>query len=180
MDLKIVKTYASNDLAEPDKVIERMEGSWQAAYRNTQLALVATLVTLHQHGDRPTAVTRANRIVNAVKIGGNSKAVVEWLSTFGFVMGDDAVAEAPDRATIEERCKGPKGGFQKAKELMWWTLKPQNPFKGWNLQAVLMKAVADAAKFEKVANDEPDKADVIDIDPVLLAGVQHLLEAVGE
>lgn len=172
MELKVVKSYRKDDIANPDGVIERMEGSWQAAYRNTQIALVATLVDCYLHGDKPTAVERANRIVEAVAHGGNAKAVVEWLVSFGFVVGDKAFAEAPDRDTIEERAKA---GFEAAKNLMWWTLKPQKPFEGWSFEAALNKVLADAQKFAKMAADDPEAAAKIKIDMGLVDDVAALI-----
>lgn len=172
MELKIVKSYRKDDIANPDGVIERMEGSWQAAYRNTQIALVATLVDCYLHGDKPTAVDRANRIVKAVAHGGNAKAVVEWLVEFGFVVGDNEFATAPDRETIESLANV---GFSDAKALMWWTLKPQKPFEGWSFEVALNKVLADAQRFAKMAKEDPEAAAKIKIDMSLVDDVQALL-----
>lgn len=175
--MKTVKTYKTTDLQNPDKVIDRMEGSWQAAYRNTQVALVATLHACYRDGDRPTAVARANRIVNAVSVAGNGKAIVEWLTTFGFSVGetDDGevgFVDAPSRGELEEILEG---SFKKAQDLMWWKLKPVNPFKGFTLSAKLNAVLAEAYKMDKLLAEGGEDAEKIDIDPEMLAGLETLL-----
>ena len=178
MELKVVKTYNKQDVSNPDKVIDRMESSWQAAYRNTQIAIVATVMDCYIHGDRPTAVKRANRIVNAVTVGGNAKAVVEWFVQMGFVVGNPdpdaktkAFVEAPDRETLKERAGE---NFITAKGLMWWTLKPQNPFEGWTMYAALNKVFSDATgKYAKMAEEGVEG---IDIPEELVKGLAALLE----
>jgi hypothetical protein len=172
MEMKVIKTYKVSDMQNPDAVIKRMESSWQAAYRNTQVALVATVVSLYVSGDKPTAVARANRIVEAVSVAGNAKAIVEWFTTFGFKCDAKAFTEAPERPAIADLCGD---GFKKAKELMWWTLKPQNAFAGFNLSAALTKVLADVDKMNKRAANSEEDATIIKIDPALHRGLIDLL-----
>jgi hypothetical protein len=158
-------------LNDADKCIENMADSWQKAEKLTQIALVSVVVCAYTSGDRPTAVTRANRVVEAAK-GANTKAIVEWFTLMGFTATKDGFTDAPDRTTIRKLAGE---GFADAKELIWSSLKPIKPFAGWNLEAELQKVLTSAGKMsERAANDEAE-GELININEAKLEALKQLL-----
>ena len=166
-------TYNSKTMQDTDKCIDKAVGSWQAARKYTQVALVSIVQSLYLHGDRDTAVKRAERLI-AGAVGANTKAIVEWLVQMGFKVDEKGtkIASAPENDALKE-CVG--DNYSKAKALHWWDLKPMNAFAGFDLASQLKALVEKAEKMEKAANDDPEKASVIKIDQELLSNLEQLV-----
>jgi len=158
-------------LNNADKCIENMADSWQKAEKLTQIALVSVVFCAYQSGDRPTAVARANRVVEAAK-GANTAAIAEWFSLMGFKATKDGFTEAPDRTTIRKLAGE---GFEDAKGLVWSSLKPIKPFAGWSLETELQKVLTSAGKMSaRAANDEAE-GELININEAKLELLKQLL-----
>lgn len=163
----------SKALEDADYAIDVAADSWQAAQKNTQIALVSIVFNMYQHNDTKTTVDRANRLIEVSKAG-NQKAIVEWLVTFGFTAGPEGFTDAPSREVIAERCGT---GFKEAKELQWWTLKPQKPFEGYTTRAALEAFLTKHENMVKTAANDSDKASKIEIDDALVNAVKAALAA---
>ena len=166
-------TYNSKTMQDTDKCIDKAVGSWQAARKYTQVALVSIVQSLYLHGDTDTAIKRGERLITGA-VGANTKAITEWLVQMGFTVNEKGTgfASAPDHKTLEARVGS---NYKTAKELFWWTLKPMNAFAGFDLKKQLEDLIAKAGKMEKAANDDAEKATVINIDQVLLSSLEQLV-----
>lgn len=160
--MKII--YNSEVLANTDKCIEKAVSSWQEAQKRTQIALVSILMAQYRHKDGETTIKRCNTLIEGAKAG-NQKAIVEWLDRMGFRIDAEGIKAAPDNAVIEARAGR---GFADAKALEWWELKPQKPFEGYDLVAAHAALIKKADKMVALAEESPEAAEKINIDPDML------------
>lgn len=172
--VKIMKiVYKGAALQNADKAIEKAITSWQAAQKAVQIALVAILFNLYRSNDGETAIKRLNTLLEGVK-GVNTTAIVEWAVRMGFTVTEDGFQTAPSQEQIEELAGK---GFELAKKLHWWDLKPVNPFAGYNFEdqintvldrtSTMLKRVEEG----KLSDDDAEKV-VIDV-----AQVQRVRDA---
>lgn len=150
---KLKYVIAKND-ADLNLIQGRAVKATHKARDLVQIALVATVIHLAQHGNRTVADQFVAGLGNTV----NSAAVVEWFVQFGGL-------------TVNEEGNG-FGGWQGAdyikdnlnreggaKSTMWWELKKVNPFKGYNADA----AIALLIKNYKAMQTKASKEDVDNI-----------------
>ena len=157
-------TYRQNTLVNVDKCITDAHESWQSTQKKIQIAVVSVIMHIKEHGD----YRKANTLVNGLK-GINQAGVVE-----AFVMQGGQVSEEEKGFSAWDVSKI---DIKTAKATMWWDLKPQNPWKGYNLKDALLKVVSDSSKASKRVFKDADLADVVDIDEELLQGLKDLLAA---
>lgn len=149
---KLKYLVAKND-ADLNLIQGRAVKATHKARDLVQIALVATIIHLAQHGNRTVADQFVAGLGNTV----NSAAVVEWFVQFGGL-------------TVNEEGTG-FGGWQGAdyikdnlnreggaKDTMWWELKKVNPFKGYNADAEIMRLVKNYKAMQaKAQGDDADK-----------------------
>ena len=161
-------TIAKN-VKQLDAQIETAIQSANTMKAAVQQAAVSIIFHAFTHGD----YTRAQTLVDGLGNGINSKAIVEWFVQFGGLTIDE-----------ENKCFGGwkgkdyiKANIETAKSTMWYDLKVQAPFKGFDLNdeiaKLLKKATAMAAEVEKGS----EKAASIKCDLKTLAALTTLSTA---
>lgn len=149
--MAIKYTFAKN-AAELEAIQAKAVKSVNSARVSVQIAAVATIRHAFEHGDW----SYAGKLVEALGSTVNGSALVEWFKTYGGLKTDDnGFCGWSGKGHIE-------ANFQEAKAKMWWVLKPQTPFKGFDLDAALKKVLAAHTRAQKEAEgmSEEDKAKI--------------------
>lgn len=149
-----IKYVFAKDAAGLEKIHASAIRSVAKARVNVQIAAVATIRHAWEHGDYSYAQKLVEGLGNTI----NGAALVEWFVQYG---GLKINAEGKGfggwsgKDYIEQN-------FEAAKAKMWWELKKQSPFKGFDLEAALQKVLKDHATFTKdiEALSDEDKAKV--------------------
>jgi len=139
-----IKYLTPKDAAAVDAIIGRAIKSVNKARVDVQIASVAILMHAEKHGDW----SKANDLVLGLGNTINGKALVEWFVVYGGLIVDEEQGCFVGWSKAEHiRAK-----FSDAKAKMWWDLKVQSPFKGFDLEAALLKVCKDhAAVVKKMA-----------------------------
>ncbi len=148
-------TYVAGTLADAQKLKIRV-----------QIALVGTAIEIQKHGDWP----RANKFIKALGNGLNNNAIVEWCSEYMGLTIDDGAQEF----TGWQGADYIKENFEKAKSVMWFDLKKQNPWKGFDLDAELDKLLKKAAAAQAKLAKDSGLENVVVIDTAKLNKVKLL------
>lgn len=161
--------------AELDKVQDKAIRAATNARNLIQIALVATVHHLAVNHD----VRVARRLVDGLHETVRGKALVQFLAQFGHLnVGEMEVTDETGKATniitftsikgnAEEHAQAVRESWQACKDTMWWSLKQENPYKGFNLQeylnngirqyqAALKKVQAGEAGADKLVTDVND------------------------
>lgn len=123
-----------------------------------------------KHGD----YTMATRLINELADGVRKVALVEY-----FVLAGLKINEEGDGFSYWAGADFIKNKAEELKTTMWWTLKPANPYKGFDLKAelarLLKKAENEAKKAEKFKQaGDADSAELVKIDVEMLASLKAL------
>lgn len=147
-----IKYVFAKNAAELERIQGRAVKAVNSARVTVQVAAVATIHHAYEHGDW----TYAAKLVTALGNTVNGKALVEWFKLYGGLKVDDTGFIGWSGA------EHIKNNFDKAKTTMWWELKAQSPFKGFDLEAALQRVLKEAnATKEKIDGlPEEDKAKV--------------------
>lgn len=169
MTVKTAKTAT----AAAKAIIERIEDvSARASSIQEEIQGIGIDILLHayKHGD----YTLANTLVNTLPDGIRKKGLVAWFEKFGgLVVVGKAFGDWKGKDHI-------KTNMNDAKATKWWSMKPEQPFAGYDLKdklAALVKAAQKKAdeKTELAKQGDSEKADQISIDPALLSQLRKLL-----
>lgn len=149
--IKYVMPKDANELA---KLCNKAVKSVQSARVSVQQAAVGVLFHAFKHGDYSAASTLVADLGNTI----NGKALVEFFVKFGGLKIDEekgAFIGWSGAKHIEDT-------FDEAKATMWWDLKLQQPFKGFDLEAALQRVLKQhKGTLEKVQGmTEEDQAKV--------------------
>lgn len=148
-----IKYTLPKDSAELDKLVAKAIKSVQSARVTVQQAAVAVLHHAYQHGDYSAASGLVEGLGNTI----NGKALVEFFVKFGGLK-INADKKGFDGWSGKEFIKE---HFNDAKATMWWDLKQQQPYKGFDLEAALqsvLKQHKDAqSKLEGLSEEEKAK-----------------------
>jgi len=151
--------YSNKAMSDVNYAISQAHESYQKTRNKVQVAAVSVLRHAFLHGD----YSKANDLINGLQ-GLNQTALVEFFVKFGgFKVGEDekGFVDWNGKEFIEAH-------FQEAKKVMWWELKVQSPYKGFNLKQVLALVISNAEKAqEKVSKDE-SIADKVVIEEAML------------
>ena len=157
--------YIQKVLADVDKCITSAHESYQTTRNKVQVAAVAVLLHAYNHGD----YSKANTLIEGLQ-GLNQAALVEFFVQFGgFTVSED-----------ETGFTGWSGkdhlndNFQAAKDTMWWDLKVQKPWMGFNLNAAIQLVIANADKATARASKNEELVDLVDINAEQLAALKAL------
>jgi hypothetical protein len=128
-----IKYVMPKDAAELAKLCDKAVKSVQTARVNVQQAAVGVLYHAFKHGDYSAATSLVTSLGNTI----NGKALVEFFVKFGGLSIDEekgAFVDWKGKDYIEK-------AFNDAKATMWWDLKLQQPFKGFDLEAALQNVL---------------------------------------
>lgn len=135
---------------ELKKVTDSAVRSAKTMREKIQLALVAILYHAHKHGDYTSASRFANEFNIDVGMGVNRKAIVDFFEKFGglILCTEDANKNG---FTSWEGKEFIRDNFQDAQACMWWTLKPEAPFKALSMEASALAFIAQIRKTRQQA-----------------------------
>lgn len=151
-----IKYVVAKDTKGLETLQDKAIKSVHSARLSIQIALVATILHMGNHGDWTVATRLVDGLGNTV----NGKAVVEYFKRFGNMSVSD---EGFTGFTDKDFKAAILAKLDEAKATMWYELKIQQPYKGFSLEAAL-KAVIKNHKLamDKVA-EKPELADAIDV-----------------
>ena len=144
--IKIGYIMAKITLKTVQKRILTAQTTTQQARVDVQKALLGLVEHVAVHGDKNVILTNAPDWIKSAH-GLNRKAMVDFLVKFGGVVveGSEFVAD-----------KNSKADFKAAKDTDWWTLKVDQPFKGFDLDAKIAALIKEAVKAVETAEKGGD------------------------
>lgn len=158
-----------------NKAIDAVIVTSQTMQAEVQNVAFGILMHAYKHGDYSAAA----RLVNGLADGVRKVGLVAYFEMAGLVVNEkgDGFSDWKGKDFI-------KANADKLKETMWWTLKPANPYKGFDLKAeiarLIKKAENEAKKAEgfKQSGDE-DSAALVKIDVALLTSLKSMAAPAG-
>lgn len=150
--MKAIKYVFAKDVAGLLALQATAIKSVQAARVSIQIAAIATIRHAFEHGDW----TYAQKLVDGLGNTINGAALVEFFKVYGGLTTDD-------KGFIGWKGKDfIEANFEAAKAKMWWELKAQSPFKGFDLEAALQRVIKEHKTMQEkvVGLSEEDKAKV--------------------
>lgn len=128
-----IKYAMPKDAAELAKLCAKAVKSVQSARVSVQQAAVGVLYHAYKHGDYTAATSLVNDLGNTI----NGKALIEFFVKFGGLKVN-AETNSFDGWAGKDYIEA---AFNDAKATMWWDLKVQQPFKGFDLEAALQQVI---------------------------------------
>ena len=160
-----IKYIQPKDAVQVDSLIGKAVKSVNKARVDVQIAAVAILMHAEKHGDW----TKANDLVKGLGNTINGKALVEWFVVYGGLVVDPEADQFSGWTSAQHI----RDKFQDAKSKMWWELKVQSPFKGFDLEAALLKVCKDhaavVAKMAAMPEEDQKKVKLIVNDSTIKA-----------
>ncbi|QHR65407.1 hypothetical protein mellemsur_6 [Escherichia phage mellemsur] len=142
-----IKYTSFKDAAALDKAIESTVKKAHSLRNEIQNVAVGIILHAYHHGD----YTRAESFVNQLGQGVRGKALVDWFVKFGgLVIGENGGKQGFIGWQGAEYIKA---NIDTAKATMWWSMKPEQAFEGFDLQDALEKLIAKAEKALNKANE---------------------------
>lgn len=137
-----------------------------------QIAAVSVLMHAAKHGD----YSKAQVLVDGLGDGVHGGALVAWFQKYGGLLIDSESGEGFNGWSGAEYIRDK---FSEAKEVHWYTLKKQNPYRGFDLSealATLLKRaeLAEKARKDALAANDMDKANKIHVDSNLLGKLKAI------
>lgn len=149
-----IKYISAKDTKALEALQDKAIRSVSSMRVHIQVALVATVIHMGQHGDW----TVASRLVYGLGNSVNGKAIVQWFKDYGNLSTND---EGFTGFTNKDFKAAILATLDAAKEKMWWELKAVNPFKGFSLEAALQAVIKNhKLAIGKVAKGEAKEDDV--------------------
>lgn len=137
---------AFGSVKELDKAIAAVIDASKGLQDNIQAVAVGIMVHCYKHGD----FTRAQTLVDGLGQGVRRAALVEWFHACGLKVDEkEQRFNGFNKAKMEDK-------FEKLKSTPWYTLKPERPFMGFDMQAELERLIKKAERAMKTAADTPD------------------------
>ena len=113
------------------------------------------------------------------------KALVEFLSKFGHVIVGEVVEERDGKnvsvttftrikGTADEHNAAVRGTWEACKDTMWWTLKQENPYKGFSLNDALKAVIKQAKAAQAKAADGAENVSLDDVNDSVIQEVLAL------
>lgn len=130
-----------------------------------QTALVGCVSHWKLTGSNVGLADIVNTFIAELGNGVNQKAVVAWC-----VKHLHMVPNADEDKLLFMPVKASDLDTKAAANQLWYTMKPQQPFAGFNLEAELVKLIKKAEKAGKITDEE--KADKIKVDAKLLSALK--------
>lgn len=158
-----------------NKAIDAVIVTSQTMQAEVQNVAFGILMHAYKHGDYSAAA----RLVNGLADGVRKVGLVAYFELAGLVVNEkgDGFSDWKGKDFIKSQA-------DKLKETMWWSLKPANPYKGFDLKAeiarLIKKAENEAKKAEgfKQAGDA-DSAALVKIDVALLTSLKSMAAPAG-
>jgi len=160
--MSAIKYVMPKTAADLDKVQDKAIRAANNARNLIQIALIATVHHLAINHD----VRVARRLVDGLHETVRGKALVQFLTKYGCLTVGEVEVEDPITAkkskittftgivgNADEHNAKVREVFEEAKETMWWSLKPENPYKGFDLQTYLANGLAQVQKAAKLIEE---------------------------
>lgn len=170
--MSAIKYILPKTSEELDKVQDKAIRAANNARTQVQVALIATIHHLATNHD----VRVARRLVDGLQETVRGKALVEFLVKYGhLVVGEVEVEDQLGKKSKVKTfvsIKGDAGAhntairetWEEAKATMWWSLKPENPYKGFDLNTYIQNGLAQVAKAQKLIDEGKAEPDTLNTD----------------
>ena len=162
MYMKAMK-YNQKALNDVDGSIKAAIASFGKTKNLVQVAAVAILIHAEKCGD----YSKANTLIEGL-VGLNQAALVEFFVQFGGLTVSEG-AKKFDGWNGKSAVKVEEG-----KGVMWYDLKKQNPWAGFNLKAEMLKLVKKADNAIEKAEGAPEYESIVHIDSLVLGELRRL------
>lgn len=168
-----IKYTAFKSAETLNKAIDTVVADSKSLQGNIQNVAWGILCHAVKHGD----YTMAARLVNELADGVRKVALVSYFELAGL-----KVNEAGDGFSDWAGAEFVKSKAEELKSTMWWTLKPANPYKGFDLKAELARLLKRAESENKKAEGfrqagDNASAELVKIDTSMLAQLKALQSA---
>lgn len=163
-------TYAfAKDNAGLTKIQDKAIRAATSARVAIQIALIATVHHLAQFHD----VNMARRLVDGLQETVRGKALVEFLTKYGCLTVGEVITVDKNgkevkglsfdgiKGSAEEHSLAIRALFDEAKAKMWWALKQDKPFVGFDMQKALDSVLVQLKSAQKKVVDGKGTADQI-------------------
>ncbi len=164
---KTARFVIAKDVKTLDKQISNAIQTANTMKFQVQQAALSIIFHAYTHKD----YSRAQVLVDGLGNGVNCNALVEWFVQFGGLIVDE-----------ENKCFGGwkgqdhiKANIEQAKTTMWYDLKVQSPFKGFNLNDEINKLLVKANKMQALVDKGDEKASEIEMNTKQLAALQAIM-----
>ncbi|QYW05812.1 coil containing protein [Vibrio phage vB_VpaP_G1] len=138
---------ATMTAAQMDKSIKDVCERSKTLQDDVQEVAVAIMLHAYNHGD----FTRAQALVTGLGKGIRAKALVDWFHKAGLNVGDNGF-NGFNKKVMEKN-------WEVCKKNPWYTMKPENPFSGFDLDAELTRLIERAEKAIQKNNALPEDAE---------------------
>lgn len=152
-------SYRENVICNVDRCIDDAITSTVTARKKVQIAIVSIVYCAQKDGDTRKPKQWAEKLIDGTT-GLNQRGIVEAFKRQGAIVVDGEGITGWDTSKLD---------LQDAKDTYWWTLKPQNPWGGLDLHALLHKLVTQADGAIEKTEKDPSLSDKVNIDPDMLA-----------
>lgn len=151
-----------------DKAISTVIAKSKTLQSDIQKVAIGIVAHAYKHGD----YSRANVLVDGLGEGVRRTALVEWFHRCGLNVSEaDQCFNGFNKKVCERK-------FEEMKGTDWWTLKPERPFDGFDLQAELSRLLKKA---ERVMAEEGKRSkeenELVKISPEMLVQLRTLSNA---
>lgn len=157
--------YTQKALSDVDGTIAHALSSFADTKKRVQVACVAVLYHAMRHGD----YSKAQILVDGL-VGLNQRALVEFFVKFGGLTVDEDSKKFSGWAGKDFI----QGKFAESKTTMWWDLKVQNPWEGFDLEKELARVLDKASKAQAKLLKNPDMSNIVHIDAAKLAQLRAI------
>jgi hypothetical protein len=155
--------YIEKQLNDVDGSIKAAIASYGKTKNLVQVAAVAILIHAEKCGD----YSKANTLIEGL-VGLNQAALVEFFVQFGGLTVSKG-AKKFDGWSGKGAVKVEEG-----KLTMWYDLKKQNPWAGFNLKAEMLKLVTKAENAIEKAEEAPELESIVTVDAQVLGELRRL------
>lgn len=151
-----IKYVVTKNVDELNSLQDKAIKAVVSARVQIQVALIATILHMGQHGDWKVAERLVEGLGNTV----NGKAIVDFFQKYGNLV----VSDTGFVGFKEKDYKSAIGKLlDEAKATMWWTLKIQNPYGGFSLEQKLEQVIRESKAAQARAIKHPEDAPKIDV-----------------
>lgn len=151
-----IKYVVTKNVDELNSLQDKAIKAVVSARVQIQIALVATILHMGQHGDWKVA----ERLVEGLGSTVNGKAIVDFFQKYGnLVVSETGFVGFAEKNFKEAIAKT----LDEAKATMWWTLKVPNPYGGFSLEQKLEQVIRESKAAQARAIKHPEDAPKIDV-----------------
>ena len=177
-DTKHIRYVTLTGIANIESYIDNVIADAKTLKDKIQIVSVAVLIHTAKHGDKPTGCRLANKLIDNLGAGIQSKALVDWFTAFGFVLAVEGKGFADVdldflRAVFNASTSNPKAIKDGAMGTHWCSFVKETPWQGMDLDKGITSLI-NKAKAAIERGEKENKVDLVSVDAHKLLLLQHL------